>query len=394
MKKFKAVTRNHNTNTKSNLSKRKRNTKYIIFSFIFFIALIISIPFILYLTVLRHNPSLSTNQIQSENNTTNLISTTSQQGRGADTNTSILLNKFKEQHIYLLSKTALAQLNENTEDTIKEEEFLEAVIDYSQKISPVSYTTYNNMTNLESKIDEHLSAYIYNPNLSDIDKREAYNKVLYVYTNILKTALGEFITRKQHKTHPELSILDLIGYRLIYQQLHLRFLLKTVIKISSLLKNTIVEHLNVRLNSNPLKELLEHFCVFFEKNKESIFEERERLTGIRLKGKNVTVNYLLSSVQNYHRFLILNLYIVFMHIFEINAQFEVIGINEYFNEFILGTQQKELNENDIVAVNKMVIKCRKILIQVMETEKKNEFIDLEKNIYEECVTYLFDNINI
>eukprot|EP00477_Mikrocytos_mackini_P001579 GAHX01001699.1.p1 GENE.GAHX01001699.1~~GAHX01001699.1.p1 ORF type:complete len:389 (-),score=50.44 GAHX01001699.1:113-1279(-) len=372
---FKSSLRDHKISVENEHRQRLQDIKYWALSFSICITVMIGLILILYFSKDPITSSVTLSELNSSESTqSHSLERKSSQPpliliREQSTGTLSYIDQFRDIYVFLFHK-----LHNN-----KDHEFTSAVLEYAERFSRETLKTYTKMNKYKEIINPYLNVKSTNPHVAFDITITDYNKVFYEYAKMINLA---YQSLEQSELYFLIAIedsntLNMIDYRMIYQELPLKLILKTITQINRAFRNIIEESVKARLKIGGLYEFCVHFNTYIQNNKENMFVINENKTGLKYKEQIVDFEFLLRSFEEYRRLLVLNLYIIFMHVFEMNENYEIINSTKYFlDEFV---EDKENFKDDI-----LLSVCEDVFLYAINATNMKEFYDYEKGKYEQC----------
>eukprot|EP00477_Mikrocytos_mackini_P002467 GAHX01002766.1.p1 GENE.GAHX01002766.1~~GAHX01002766.1.p1 ORF type:complete len:404 (-),score=73.40 GAHX01002766.1:69-1280(-) len=266
------------------------------------------------------------------------------------------------------------------------ESFEDNLMKYAKRLSYDVFLSYSGIYKMSNELQEDLYNYEKNQTKGEEDSiadSVIYSNILFKYTEIIFATYDEF----NSGILPDLVDLEIDkgmktdDFKLVYQQLHIRHILLSVIHIVDGFKEEIVNFIGYLMDFSSSTTLFASLYFLMEENKVDLLKEFGKDIGFIFKGAKVKVPNLLSKFKEYYKFLVVNVYVIFMHLFRINGDFEVVQINEKFTSSFF---KRNGNGGDSKIKNGIIEKCKNIFLLVMNVGNIDNFYDVNKKKFEEC----------
>eukprot|EP00477_Mikrocytos_mackini_P002757 GAHX01003196.1.p1 GENE.GAHX01003196.1~~GAHX01003196.1.p1 ORF type:complete len:239 (+),score=40.41 GAHX01003196.1:640-1356(+) len=225
-----------------------------------------------------------------------------------------------------------------------------------------------------------------------------YYATLDEYAKMIREALRPFQQHelKDQLTKEETDLNSTLDLRFAYQELHLHTIVLAAVQIIKPFKGIMQNHLENRLKNHYCKELIKKVYGFFELIKKTMFTENN-ISKLSFNFKEKTENsiYVLTSFLHYKRFLILSIYMIFIHAFETNSEFEVTGFNAEFIEAMWAKDEQQQNDEEDEKFRndyekRILDYCGKIFLILFNVESPGGFFKIDEEVFDGCVYVVFD----
>eukprot|EP00477_Mikrocytos_mackini_P003321 GAHX01004183.1.p1 GENE.GAHX01004183.1~~GAHX01004183.1.p1 ORF type:complete len:396 (-),score=72.50 GAHX01004183.1:37-1224(-) len=270
------------------------------------------------------------------------------------------MNVFVDIYKFMYSKLQIV----DHEDT---QPFLDSLSDYT-KTAPAP--TFKASSRIEGLLDEFCSyfaevSYPQNTPGSQI----TYNMALVMYSKMVFISYKEF-NEMYVENIMELETRGISSSNILkfaFQHLQLQYIIIIVIKCIEAFEHRLIIFIREALKQKAFTELNTKLYSLIIKVKDKLFIEFGKEIEFKFKGENVIASNILRTIHGYWDFLVLNLYVIFVQVFEINERYEVVGIKKYYGKNLI----KDLDNIDVK--NKVIEKCRNVFLLVMDINNLDTF---------------------
>eukprot|EP00477_Mikrocytos_mackini_P001808 GAHX01001959.1.p1 GENE.GAHX01001959.1~~GAHX01001959.1.p1 ORF type:complete len:377 (-),score=55.63 GAHX01001959.1:192-1322(-) len=172
--------------------------------------------------------------------------------------------------------------------------------------------------------------------------------------------------------------------RFIYQQYHLNIVVETILTLVKQSAVVITKLVEESVDNNPILNVARLLAQELYKTKENLLQIYDGDIELIYNGNNLRIGYLMFSFEEYKQFLILNFYTIYLHIFEINQEYNVIGLSKHFlnvsseetilnynNEACSGvfksfkTKGRAIGENFYQSFGELNRKCKELVYKII-----------------------------
>eukprot|EP00477_Mikrocytos_mackini_P001499 GAHX01001612.1.p1 GENE.GAHX01001612.1~~GAHX01001612.1.p1 ORF type:complete len:290 (-),score=51.55 GAHX01001612.1:79-948(-) len=271
-----------------------------------------------------------------------------------------------------------------------DQEDYETLLNFASVQSVESFNAFKNIKTRYDWINNDINLYNSDYRIDKIVNLEEQTyrlyRTIYSYVKMIRIAMYSFDVGNVKPLNASENL------RFIYQKLHLYYIMLITFKMINALKVIIGESLSVRNNHTKLIEIFEGINYFFDKSKDNLFIKYSGGVTYQEDGKTPELKYILKSLMEYRRVLILMLYNVYLFLFEVNENTEVVSVNKKFLKeiwysFYSRVERKETEENFQIRV---VNSCKNIFINLVKDDRKNNFFKLDHSVFEDCKIKVLD----
>eukprot|EP00477_Mikrocytos_mackini_P002950 GAHX01003507.1.p1 GENE.GAHX01003507.1~~GAHX01003507.1.p1 ORF type:complete len:402 (+),score=54.08 GAHX01003507.1:152-1357(+) len=272
-------------------------------------------------------------------------------------------------------------------------EFWESVEMYAEKKYPDAFDKYAEMKDYFVKIEYYYTRTkeTTKPLLKIEDTN--YNRILLEFACILYVARLEFNnkTKTSGNNIDRFKAMNTVNSRVIYQQLHLYVVLLSVTKTIDVYLSFISEALKLKLRMKSFIKLTKILYLQFQMIQKDFFKPYNFKTNIKYKGDFPRIENLMVDFEHYEKFLELNLFVIFMHIFEVDSELTAIKIHPYFGKLFV-KHDKDDTKEIVEHREKLILNaCKETYHLSVFTGDENGPISQKTKSFRDCFNCLFEN---